>query len=328
MKIGFFVNRVETEIPEYTTTRMAIAASRMGHEVWYIGAGDVDYEPGERLTATAHSAETHEDDSLKEFLERVQSKDRRRRIALDELDALMLRNDSIEDMHDRPWAMGLNVLFGQMLSDEGVTVVNDPIGLSKAASKLYLQDFPPDIRPRSLVTRDEQEIRKFLEKYGSAVIKPLYGAKGRNVFLVRDSNDPNLSQMVEAVLEDGYILAQEYLSEADEGDTRLFLLEGRPLKSDGEYAAFRRVPPGEDVRSNISTGGKSVAVEIGDRELEIARAMESRLVKDGMFFVGLDIVGDKVVEINAESPGGLQSVEHFTGIDFGPHIIEALEKRT
>jgi glutathione synthase len=107
----------------------------------------------------------------------------------------------------------------------------------------------------------------------------------------------------------------------------LFLLEGELMKVDKTYAAFKRVPRGTDVRANISTGGRPVEVEISDKELRIAETMRDRLVKDGMFFVGIDVIGDKVVEINAESPGGMQSIEYFSGIDFGLKVCEALEQR-
>ena len=304
MRIAFLVNDVATEISEYTTTRLAIAAARAGHEAWYVGAGDLVYEPIEQLGGHARRASGSNGDSLATFLERCQSEEPQR-ITLEDLDVLMLRNDSVEDLHDRSWALDIGVVFGQMAARNGVLVVNDPKRLSTASSKLYLEEFPPDVRPRCIVSRNEGDVREFITKVG----------------------DPNLSQMIEAVLEDGYVLAQEYLPEAEEGDTRLFLLDGQPLEQDGTYAAFRRVPPDDDLRSNVSTGGKPRAAEISDVELQVAHKMSKRLAEDGMFFVGLDIIGGKVVEINPESPGGFQSVEHFTGIDFAPAIIDALEQK-
>jgi glutathione synthase len=327
MRIAFLVNDVATEISEYTTTRLAIAAARAGHEAWYVGAGDLVYETIEHLGGHARRASASNGDSLATFLERCQSEEPQR-ITLEDLDVLMLRNDSVEDLHDRSWALDIGVVFGQMAARLGVLVVNDPKRLSTASSKLYLEEFPPDVRPRCIVTRNEDDVREFIKKVGgAAVLKPLHGAKGRNVFFVGQEDDPNVSQMIEAVLEDGYVLAQEYLPEAKEGDTRLFLLDGQPLEQDGTYAAFRRIPPEDDLRSNVSTGGKPAAVEISDVELEVARKMSERLAEDGMFFVGIDIIGGKVVEINPESPGGFQSVEHFTGIDFAPTIIDALEQK-
>jgi glutathione synthase len=327
MRIAFIVNDVATEYSEYTSTRLAMAATKLEHEVWYVGLGDMDYEPDEKLRARGHRATYEQSDDLASFLERAQDEERQGGIVLDEFDAVWLRSDSIEELHERPWAMAMGVTFGQMLVSRGVTVVNDPVGLSRAVNKLYLQEFPADIRPRSLISRHPEEMQDFITRCGRAVMKPLYGAKGRNVFVILEPDDPNLSQMIEATLEDGYTLVQEFVPGAEDGDLRLFLLNGEILEEDGHYAAVRRVPRGDDLRANISTGGKPEPAELTETEFTIARTMKDQLVADGMFFVGIDIIGDKVVEINAESPGGLQSVEHFTGIDFGLTICEALERR-
>ena len=327
MRIAFIVNDVATELSEYTTTRLAMASSKLEHEVWYVGLGDVDYEPDERIRARGHRAVYEKSDDLASYLERAQDDERQGGIVLEEFDAVWLRSDSIEELHERPWAMGIAVVFGQMLKARGVTVVNDPVGLSRAVSKLYLQEYPARVRPRSIISRHSEEITDFVERCGRAVMKPLYGAKGRNVFIIQEADDPNLSQMLEAILEDGYAIVQEFVPGAEDGDMRMFLLDGEVLEQDGHFAAFKRVPTGTDLRANISTGGKPVEAQPTETEFEIARAKKDQLKKDDMFLVGIDIIGDKVVEINAESPGGLQSVEVFTGIDFGLTICEALERR-
>jgi glutathione synthase len=327
MKIAFFVNEIATEESEFATTRLAKAAAQRDHEVWYVGVGDVDYDPDEKLRARGHRGDYKDGDDLKSYLDRVQDDEQQASIVLDDFDAVWLRNDSIQDLQNRPWATSMGVVFGQMLVDRGVTVVNDPVGLSRAGSKLYLQEFPAEIRPCCIVTRHIEEIRDFVGRFGRTIVKPLYGAQGRNVFVIEDEEDPNLKQIVAAIMEDGYITAQEFVAGAEEGDLRLFLLEGELMKVDKTYAAFKRVPRGTDVRANISTGGRPEEVEISDKELRIAETMRDRLVKDGMFFVGIDVIGDKVVEINAESPGGMQSIEYFSGIDFGLKVCEALEQR-
>ena len=146
--------------------------------------------------------------------------------------------------------------------------------------------------------------------------------------MIEDEGETNLAQMTEAVLQDGYAIVQEFVDGGEDGDARIFLLEGQILERDGKLAAFRRVPTGDDPRANISAGGRSVPLEIGDVERGIVEAMSGKLVADGMFFVGIDVIGDKVVEINAESPGGMQSVERLYEIDVCPTVIEALERRT
>ena len=130
MRIAFFVNDVATEIDEYTTTRLARAAAQGGHEVWYVGVGDVELgESDGQLVARAHAAEFDKDDTLESFMERIKERDAER-IVMDDLDALFLRNESIDDLQERPWASPLGVVFGQMLKARGVTVVNDPMSLT------------------------------------------------------------------------------------------------------------------------------------------------------------------------------------------------------
>ncbi len=328
MRLAIFVNDVATEKANYTTTHLARAAARSGHQVWYVGVGDVEHgESGGQLCARAHGAEFEEDDTLESFIKRIKERDAQR-IAMYDLDALLLRNESIDDLHDRPWAGPLGVVFGQMLTARGVTVVNDPTSLIRATSKLYLEEFPEKIRPRSLVTRDPEAIERFVATVGHCVVKPLYGAKGRNVFIVEDEGETNLAQMMEAVLQDGYAIVQEFVDGGEDGDARIFLLEGQILERDGKLAAFRRVPTGNDPRANLSVGARPVPLEIGDMQRGIVEAMSKKLVADGMFLVGIDVIGDKVVEINAESPGGLHTVERLCEIDVCPTVIEALERRT
>jgi glutathione synthase len=327
MRLAFFVNDIATEIDEYTTTRLARAAAQRGHQVWYVGVGDVEFgENDGQLAARAQPAELEPADTLETFMRRVKERDPER-IVLDDLDALFLRNESIDDLQVRPWASPLGVVFGQMLQARAVTVVNDPTSLTRATSKLYLEEFPEQVRPRSLVTRDPEAIKRFAARVGHCVVKPLYGAKGRNVFMIEGEDEANLAQMTEAVLQDGYAIVQEFVDGGEDGDARIFLLEGKILERDGQPAAFRRVPTGNDPRANISKGGRSIPLAIGAVERGIVEAMGEKLVADGVSFVGIDVIGGKVVEINAESPGGMQSVERLYEIDVCPTVIEALEHR-
>jgi glutathione synthase len=328
MRIAFLVNRVETEVDEYATTRLAKAAAQMGHEVWYVGLGDLRIgEPDGEIGAHARPAMARQDDTLTVFVDRVKENSAER-IRLDTLDAVFLRNDSIEDLQDRPWASSLGAVFGQLLVPHGVTVVNDPTALTRAWTKVYLDEFPANVRPRSLMTRDEEEVRNFISSVGRVIIKPLCGAKGRNVFVVDNDDEPNLNQIMEAVQEDGYIYAQGCVDGAEEGDMRIFLLDGELIEIDGNVAAFRRVPEGNDPRANICTGGRMEPGDITEKQRAIVKAMRDKLVQDGMFFVGIDVIGDKVIEINAESPGGLQAIERLYGVDICPVVVDALECRT
>ena len=328
MRIAFLVNQVETEIDEYATTRLAKAAALMGHEIWYVGMGDLRIgEPDGQIGAHARPGIAQDEDTLTTFIDRMKETSAKR-IRMDKLDAVFLRNDSVEDLQNRPWASSLGVVFGQLLVAHGVTVVNDPTALLRAGTKVYLDEFPAEIRPRSLMTRNEDDVRDFISSVGRSIIKPLCGAQGRNVFVVDGEDEPNLNQIMEAVLQDGYVYAQGYVDGAEEGDMRIFLLDGELMEVDGHVSAFRRVPEGNDPRANICKGGKMRPEDVSEKQRSVVEAMRDKLVQDGMFFVGIDVIGDKVIEINAESPGGLQAIERLYEVDLCPVVIHALERRT
>ncbi|MBW9111912.1 glutathione synthetase [Microbacterium ureisolvens] len=329
MKIGFVVNDIATEKPIYSTTRLAMSAAGRGHDVCLMGLRDFGYEPDGSLsaiTATATAGKRYR--SLDRYLEDVQAAPRER-TELADFDVLMLRADPAAEAGDSAWASTAGLAFGRMVAETGVLVVNDPRSLADAMSKAYFQQFPEVVRPRTLITRDEDRVREFIgELGGRAVLKPLQGSGGSGVFLVDMEREPNIAQIVEAIARDGYVVAQEYLPAAKDGDVRMFLMNGRPLEIDGVYAAFRRRPNEADVRSNMSAGGKAEAVKVTDEMLHLVDAVRPKLLFDGMFLVGLDIAGDKLMEVNVFSPGGLGSCAALYGVDFASAVIEDLERKT
>lgn len=329
MRIGFMVNEISTEEAGYTTCRLGMAAINRGHEVWVVGAGDFAYDKDERINARARSLPRKKYTSSDTYLTDLQGKKAlRERIKVDDLDVLMLRSDPSADTGLRSWAQSSGIIFGRAAMRSGVIVLNDPNGLSKALNKMYFQLFPEEVRPRTIITRDRAEIRAFAkEEGGNIILKPLQGSGGANVFLVRKDDLSNLNQMVDAVSRDGYVIAQEYLPAAAKGDTRLFLMNGLPLRYKGKYAAFRREGAADDIRSNIHAGGKLRQAVITDEHLKLAEMVRPKLVLDGMFFVGLDIVGDKLMEINVFSPGGLGSAQKFEKVNFAHAVIAALERK-
>jgi len=328
MKIGFFVNDIKTEQQGYTTTRLAMAAINKGHEAWVMGAGDLAYDPDECVRARARHAPRKSYKSseiyLKEFLGKKAIVER---ISVDDLDVLMLRNDPSSDAVYRSWAQNVGIIFGRIAMRHGVIVLNDPNGLAKAMNKMYLQHFPEEVRPLTLITRDHSEIKAFAKEHGTVVLKPLQGSGGQGVFLVRPEDIANINQMVDAIGRDGYVIAQEYLTAAEKGDTRLFLMNGQPLVYKGKYAAFERRRQGGDLRSNVHAGGKLHSAEITDEMLKVAEIVRPKIVADGMFLVGLDVVGDKVMELNVFSPGGLGSAQKFEKVNFAHAVIKALERK-
>jgi glutathione synthase len=325
MKIGFIVNAMYTPVSGQTTYRLAAEAVNQGHEVWIASTGNFSYDPDDKIRARARAVPAGSYNTVESFIQAFQSKSARNRwVVLDDLDILFLRsNPSVQSS----WAQQAAIHFGRMAMRHGVTVLNDPNGLAKALNKMYLQTFPEQVRPAALITRNRRRIEKFADQQGTIVIKPLMGSGGRNVFIVRPNDRPNLKQMIEAVSRDGYVMAQEYLPAAAKGDMRLFVMNGHPLRCNGQYAAFRRVRSGGDMRSNIHAGGKLRRAKVTDVALELADAIRPRLVEDGMFLVGLDIVGNKLMEINVFSPGGLGSAQLFEKVDFNKPVIAALERK-
>jgi glutathione synthase len=327
MRITFLVNDIATEVPPATTTILSHAAAKQGHTVHVIGTDQLTYLEDGRIGGLAHvapaSARTKES-----FLAAMQAEDApKERITTDDIDVFWLRYNPAEEVeHDREWAQQAGILFGRLAMARGVIVLNHPDTLAYAVDKLYFQHFPESVRPLTIVTRDIDEIRRFHASCGHRIVmKPLNGYGGADVFLV-EKDLTNLKQIVETIQRGGYIMAQEFLP-GDRSDTRFFLVNGEPLMVEGHYAALRRVAQGEDFRSNMTAGGKGRKARVTDRMLELAAIVGPKLKRDGIFFAGLDIVGDRIVEINCISTGGLNIAGRLQNVDFAAPVIELVERK-
>ena len=329
MLIAFFVNDLEREHTNYTTTVLAHRATERGHRVCYITPSDFLLATDDTLNAHARFLPKRKYEDRPEFFTTLKDDKacKVERIDVTAIDVLMLRNDPSIDL-DRPWAMETGILFGREAARRGVIVLNDPDSLGRAVNKLYFQSFPVETRAETLITKHAADIKAFAKQHrGNIILKPLQGSGGSGVFKVDADTSSNLNQMIEAIGRDGYIIAQAYVPAAKKGDIRLFLMNGEPLQVDGKYAALRRVAAKDDIRSNIHAGAKAEAVEIGAAELEVAEIIRPKLVADGMFLVGVDIVGDKVLEVNVFSPGNLESCSKLAGVDFSVPVLEAIERK-
>ena len=330
MMIAFFVNDIEREFLNFTTTLLAQRATARGHRVCYITPSDFVLGSDDRLSAHARFLPNRRFKDREEFFKALKDDEvcAVERIDIAEVDVLMLRNDPSIDAQHAPWAMESGILFGREAVRRGVIVLNDPDSLGKAVNKLYFQSFPADARAETLITRHASDIKAFAKEHrGNIVLKPLQGSGGSGVFKVDPENRANLNQMIEAIGRDGYIIAQAYVAAAKKGDIRLFMMNGEPLQIDGKYAALRRVAAKDDIRSNIHAGATAEAVEIGRTELEVAELIRPKLLADGMFLVGVDIVGDKVLEVNVFSPGNLERCSELAGVDFAQPVLDAIERK-
>jgi glutathione synthase len=329
MRVGMLVNDLGTERPGYTTTRLALTATGRGHEVWVMGAGDLAYDPDESIHARARMVPKAQYKSGETYLADLRGKAARvERIVLDDLDVLMLRNSPEQEPPQRSWARTAGIDFGRIAMRHGVIALNDPNALASAQNKTYLQLFPEEVRARTLVSIDRDEIKQFIQQLGTrAVLKPLWGSMGTRVFVVSPEDRANTNQMIEALVRDGYVIAQEYLEQDREGDTRLFLMNGRPLEAKGRRAAFRRFRASEDVHSFMHRDQTLVRADLTPQQLRVADIVRPKLVQDGMFFVALDFVGDVLIDVNVFSPGGLGSAQELQKTNFCVPVIEALERK-
>ena len=235
---------------------------------------------------------------------------------LDTVDAVLVRKDPPFDTNYL-WATQLLELA------RGKTVlVNDPRALRDANEKLYTLHFAAQM-PDTLVASEKARIKHFVREMGGrAVLKPLSGAGGEGVFLL-DEGDKNLNAIIETVTHDGrrVAMAQRFLPDVVKGDKRILLLDGEPL------GAILRVPRSDDVRSNIHVGGTVERADLDAHDKRIIAALSSRLRKDGLVFVGLDVIGGKLTEVNVTSPTGIQQMSRLSGQNVSARVIEWIEKR-
>jgi len=323
LRCGVVINRLGEVTAQQTTWLIACEAARRGHAVWILGVGDLELSPDGSLTALAGRvpADAATEGGLERLIEGAPQ-----RIVLDGLDALLIRTSPARDLH-RAWAHAALLVLAQRLKERGVVVLNDPVGLARASSKLYVAEIPPAFRPRTLVTRDLALIRDFVASCpGGAVLKPIEGTRGQDVFILRPGARGNLNQIVDVLTRGGFAMAQEFVPEAIDGDMRLVLVDGRPLEVDGVYAAVRRIPTGDDLRSNVHVGATVAPGVVGPGHLAAAAAVGSRLRRDGLWLAGLDLIGDKIIEVNVFSTGGLHDADRFGGVSFIGAVVDHLER--
>ncbi|MGI9402398.1 MAG: glutathione synthase [Rhizobiaceae bacterium] len=234
---------------------------------------------------------------------------------LSELDVVLLRQDPPFDMAYITTTHILERIHPDTL------VVNDPASVRNAPEKILVTEFP-DLMPETLITRDFQAIRDFRREFGDIIIKPLYGNGGAGVFRIGEA-DQNLSSLLEMFegMSREPLIAQRYLPSVREGDKRIILVDGEPV------GAINRIPPEGDARSNMHVGGEATPTELTKREQEICEAIGPTLKQQGFIFVGIDVIGGLLTEINVTSPTGVREVKRFSGTDIAALVFDAIEQR-
>ena len=236
-----------------------------------------------------------------------------RRAELTEFDVILLRQDPPFDMGYIDTTFFLEAVHPKTL------VVNDPVEVRNAPEKLFVTKFP-GLQPPTLITNDRAAIAEFRARHGDVVLKPLNGRGGSGVTR-HLADDPNLEALLEihAELSREPVILQKFLPSVTKGDKRILLVGGEPV------GAINRVPQKGQIRSNLAVGGKAEAVELTARDREICAAIGPELKRRGLLFVGIDVIGDYLTEINVTSPTGAVALKTFTGIDAADILWERIE---
>jgi glutathione synthase len=219
--------------------------------------------------------------------------------------------------------------FGRLLRERGVRVINDPDGARLGGHPIYLHDLKEEYRPRTIITRDVDRIRAFLRDLGRpAVVKPLEGYGGDGVFFVDGPLEGNLPAAVGLLARQGLVVAQERIAEAlTDGDKRVLLWRGEPFEvRPGQPSVYRRRRAPLDLRNNVSAGGTREPCDLDERDRATLAAIRDRLVRDGLLFVGADLAGGRLLELNVRCPAGLEGLGEVYGADGADVIAASMEE--
>jgi glutathione synthase len=294
-----------------TTFSMMRECARRGHTLWACEPKHVVWQLGGRVTALAARQVALTKDEHDWFAVQ-QTRD----VALADTGAVLMRKDP---PFDSEYFYATHLL--QQAEREGARVFNKPAALRDHPEKLAILEFPQYIGP-TIVTRDEQAIRRFHTEHRDIILKPLDGMGGMGIFRV-GPDGLNLGSIIETLNQHGAVtvMAQKYLTEISEGDKRIVVIGGEPVPY-----CLARIPQGSEIRGNLAAGGKGVAQKLSARDLEIARGIGAALAPRGLLMMGIDVIGDSLTEINVTSPTGFQEITQQAGIDVAKLFVDALEQ--
>jgi len=297
------------DIDKDTTFVLMLEAQQRGHEIFFMGIDDMFLRGG-----TPHGRYCRLD------LARAKPHYRLGEVstgALEDFDSVWMRKDPPFDIK---FFFATHVL--SLIDETRCFLLNNPKGLREANEKLYALRFPEQI-PQTLVASDIDTLKAFMEELGGEmIIKPLDGCGGSGVFYLRDQ-DRNTNAILEAATDNGrrLIMAQRYLPEIRQGDKRIIVLNGEPL------GAVLRVPLETETRGNIHVGGQCVRTDVTERDQEICAALAPLLRADGLYLVGLDVIGNYLTEVNVTSPTGIQEVNALNGVRLESQVVDFVEQQ-
>ena len=307
LKVAFQMDPIQSiDINADSTFRLAEEAQDRGHDLFYYNPENLRLENG-NVFALGHQLSVMRKQGHHFVLGKEQM------INLRDVDVVWLRQDPPFDMSYITYTHILDRLKGQTL------VVNDPFWVRNYPEKLLVLDFP-DLTPPTLIARDLSALKGFKEKYKDIIIKPLYGNGGAGVFRlgVEDKNISSLHELFSGINREP-LIAQQFLPDVSKGDKRVILVDGKPV------GAINRIPAKGETRSNMHVGGRPEKVELSQRDIEICSEIGPLLKEKGQIFVGIDVIGEWLTEINVTSPTGIQELERFNNENIAEIIWKVIE---
>jgi len=291
-----------------STLAMMLAAQKSGWEIHAIEMDDMWLRDG---CSYANSKVVNVFDDLDHWYDIKSSQT----IALADLDCILMRKDPPFNME----YIYCTYLL-QLASDAGTLVVNNPQALRDANEKLFTAWFPQCCAP-TLVSRQQNQIRDFLNEHDDIILKPLDGMGGESIFRV-NKNDANFAVITETLTAHGsrYAMAQRFIPEISRGDKRILLIDGEPIPF-----ALARIPTGNEHRGNLAAGGRGEGVELSERDHWICKQLGPTLRERGLLFVGIDVIGDYLTEINITSPTCIRELDKLYNLDIAGQLIQCIE---
>ncbi|NCI17024.1 glutathione synthase [Cronobacter muytjensii] len=311
IKLGIVMDPIASiNIKKDSSFAMLLEAQRRGYELHYMEMADLYLNNGDARARTRLVSVEQNYDKWYEF-------GTEQDIALADLDVVLMRKDP---PFDTEFIYATYIL--ERAEEKGTLIVNKPQSLRDCNEKLFTAWFA-DLTPHTLVTRNKAQLKAFWEKHGDIILKPLDGMGGASIFRVKEG-DPNLSVIAETLTELGsrYCMAQNYLPAIKDGDKRVLVVDGEPVPY-----CLARIPQGGETRGNLAAGGRGEPRPLSDSDWEIARRVGPTLKAKELIFVGLDIIGDKLTEINVTSPTCIREIEAQFPISITGMLMDAIEKR-
>ncbi|MCO6439507.1 MAG: glutathione synthase [Nitrococcus mobilis] len=310
IKLGVVMDPIGSITPyKDTTLALLLEAERRGWAIRYLELGDLSLRDGQ---AWGHSTELHVRDDRRRWYELGD----RQRHPLAELEVILMRKDP---------PVSNEYLYATYILEAaeraGTLVINRPQGLRDAQEKLFATHFPQCCAP-TLVSTAADELRGFIHEQGKAVLKPLHGMGGESVFVL-EQGDPNTSVIIETLSDHGrrQLMAQRYIEEIRSGDKRILLVAGEPIPY-----ALARIPARGETRGNIAAGGRGEGVELSGRDRWICEQVAPALRERGLLFVGLDVIGDYLTEVNVTSPTCVRELDTHYGINISGKLFDLIEQ--